>query len=180
MRGFDSHRTEFWKNFFHFFFFLVLNFVQIAFTMYVLLICVTYLTKFNRYFGLKFEGSSMAERQRFGCLDTWPCIFIQITSLRFPIAICIIQKKWENEMDSFLSKWETIKKPNAILLLSSGSMIVFPMGILCNQLIIIVCRCVMKASLCSFYVKTKCSSLSPLILDYFLLSLCTFVAKLFI
>ena len=30
-------------------------------------------------------GSSMAERQRFGCLDIWPCICKQIVSLRFSI-----------------------------------------------------------------------------------------------
>ena len=29
--------------------------------------------------------SSMAERQRFGCLDTWPCSCKQALSLRFPI-----------------------------------------------------------------------------------------------
>ena len=108
--GLSPTRPNFEKKNSIFSSFLWWFFVQIAFTVNILLIFVTYLTKLNRYFGLKFEGSSMAERQRFGCLDTWPCIFIQITSLRFPIAICIIQKKWENEMDSFLSKWETIKK----------------------------------------------------------------------
>ena len=30
-------------------------------------------------------GSSMAERQRFGCLDNWPYNCKQIPSLRFPI-----------------------------------------------------------------------------------------------
>ena len=30
-------------------------------------------------------GSSMAERQCFGCLDTWPCNCKQIPSLRFPM-----------------------------------------------------------------------------------------------
>ena len=30
-------------------------------------------------------GSSMAERQRIGCLDTWPCNCKQTPSLRFPI-----------------------------------------------------------------------------------------------
>ena len=30
-------------------------------------------------------GSSMAEWQRFGCLDNWPCICKQIPSLRSPI-----------------------------------------------------------------------------------------------
>ena len=34
-------------------------------------------------------GSSMAELQRFGCQDTWPCSCKQTTSLRFPIKLRI-------------------------------------------------------------------------------------------
>ena len=44
-------------------------------------------------------GSSMAERQRFGCLYTWPCNCKQTLSLRSPIASrtlrsCVVGKYW--------------------------------------------------------------------------------------
>ena len=35
-------------------------------------------------------GSSMAERQHFGCLNTWPCNCKQKPSLRSPITLALL------------------------------------------------------------------------------------------
>ena len=50
-------------------------------------------------------GSSMAEWQRFGCLDTWLCNSKQKPSLRFPIEVLeiILRGKDANLMDSLIN-----------------------------------------------------------------------------
>ena len=39
-------------------------------------------------------GSSMAERQRFGCLDRWPCNCKQTPTFSFPIGSLSWRKQW--------------------------------------------------------------------------------------